>query len=506
MKLAALPLLLLAVAVSPQQDPSQKTTIWVETRDVTYEGGTGIRILPPRQRLSAGSTLVETLVLDPDVRQVVFYVDGDVRTRRKRVPWQTKLRFDLPPREQLVRVEALDLLDRVIGSDELVFNKRPRPLRVAIRSVEREGPEVTVGAEISTPEAVVLDGVDVYLNEDQVASFSPGEIEGGRLKTSFAGGEPSEIDFVRVVAKLGDGRTIEDTRLLSETVFQEEIEVQLVQLQVLVSDKQGRPLKGFQREHFEIRDQGGLREPAGLFQADDVSLLLGYALDSSGSMRPIWQQTLAASRMFLDATLSDRDEGFLVDFDWHIKLAEARTADKVALEAALEEIEPEGGTALYDSVLYSLLQFDRQQGRRGLVVLTDGFDSDSKSDPRRSVEFARRLGVPVYIVALELEPPPGTGLQVPPGAMPPPQPLKKAELAQLRLLTDPSGGRLIRVRSHDQMRQALALINAEMRNQYVLTYYTDTPPEPGKPPAVSVTVEGMKDLQVRTVLGADQIY
>ena len=76
----------------------------------------------------------------------------------------------------------------------------------------------------------------------------------------------------------------------------------------------------------------------------------------------------------------------------------------------------------------------------------------------------------------------------------------------LRLLTDPTGGRLIRVRTLGQVEQALAQINAEMGNQYVLTYYTETPPEPGRPPQVIVAVDGMKGLRARAVFGADQIY
>jgi Ca-activated chloride channel family protein len=467
-----------------------------------------VRILPPRERPSAGSTLVEALVLDPEVRQVVFYLDGEVRARRRRLPWRTKLDLDDPPREQTVRVEALDLLERIVGSDEAVFNRRPRPLRVSIRAVQRAADEVTLRAAISTPEEVVLEGVDVFLNNELVDTLAPSALEEGQLETRFAAGAASESDFVRVVARLADGREVEDTQLVSGALFQEEIEVRLVELQVLVTDRQGRPLEGLRKEHFTIRDGGGPREPAGLFQADDVSLLLGYALDSSGSMAPIWQQTLMASRMFLDATLTARDAGFLVDFDWHIRLAQERTSDKPALEAALEGIEPEGGTALYDSVLYSLLQFDRQPGRRGLVVLTDGFDADSHADPERAVELARRLGVPVYVIALE----PGGSSPFLPGPSPGSTSmhdslsLKVGALAELELLTDPSGGRLIRVRGLDQLRAALAQINAEMRNQYLLTYYTDTPPEPGVPPAVAVEVDGLRGLEVRAVLGADQVY
>lgn len=498
-----------AMTAAAEQQPQTPAPIQLEVADVTYEGGTSVRILPPRQRLSGGTTLVEVLLLDPDVRQIVFYVDNQIRGRRNRPPWQTKIKLDDPPTEQVVRIEALDMLERVVGRDELVFNKRVKPLRVVIRSLDRLDGRVHLAAVVSTPEAVTLEGIGVFLNEQQVATVGASDLDDDRLAISFAEGAPSEHDFVRVIANLEDGRSIEDTRLVSESVFQEEIDVQLVQLQVLVTDKQGRPLKGFQKEHFEIHDKGGEREPAGLFQADDVSLLLGYAIDSSGSMQPIWEQTMAASRMFLDATLTERDKGFLVDFDWHIRLVEGRTGDKAALEAGLDEVGPEGGTALYDAVLYSLLQFDRQQGRRGLVVLTDGFDVDSKSDPERAVEFARRLGVPIYIVALEVTGP-GPGMprhttgSVSPGAAA--QKAEAAAMAELKLLTDPSGGRLIRVRTLDQMRQALAQINAEMRNQYVLTYYTDTPPEPGKPPQVKVRVDGMKGLKARAVLGADQIY
>jgi hypothetical protein len=79
-------------------------------------------------------------------------------------------------------------------------------------------------------------------------------------------------------------------------------------------------------------------------------------------------------------------------------------------------------------------------------------------------------------------------------------------LQTLHLLTDPTGGRMFRARTPDQVSNALSLINADMRNQYVLTYYTDTPPEPGKPPEVRVDVAGRKGVQVKVVFGTDQIY
>ena len=304
-------------------------------------------------------------------------------------------------------------------------------------------------------------------------------------------------DLVRVVAELEDGRSVEDVALVSAPGFEEELNVHLVQLQVVVTNRDGIPISGLEKKHFTIRDKGKQIEPAGLFRAEDVSLLLGFAIDSSGSMQRVWQQTQAAASSFLVGTLTPRDEGFLVDFNTQIRLVQPRTDNRVKLKEAFDQISPEGGTALYDSILFSMLQFDRQQGRRGLVVLTDGFDVDSQADPNRAVDFGKKLGVPIYILAMEAGGPsmPSRGG----GGM--------TEATQtLKLLTDPTGGRLFRVLSMDHLQQALRVINSEMRNQYVLTYYTDEPPKPGDPPEVRLEVEKRKNFVVKVVFGQDHVY
>jgi len=501
-----LPLLLYALVVLPTADqpPSRPAA----AAEVSYQGGSVVRLLPPSKRISTGKTVFEVLLIDPSVRQVVFYLDGKEVARRKTAPWEAKLEMAKPARQQLVRVEALGTGHEVLGGDEILVNRAVKPLRVAIRSLDQSPEGVEVRAKVSIPDEVILERVSISLNGSPVRELDPSELPDGNLETTVETSAVADTDFVQVVAHLADGRTVEDTQLVSGGTFQEQIDVRLVQLQVLVTDKRGRPLKGFQKKHFRIRDKGGTHEAAGLFEANDVSLLLGYSIDSSGSMLPIWSETLEASRLFLESTLTERDEGFLIDFDTHIRLVQERTGDGAALIAALDEIEPEGGTALYDSVIYSLLQFERQQGRRGLVVLTDGFDINSQADPKRAVEFAQKLGVPIYVVALEMD-----SMQAAPhlsmGSVSPQaasQGLYGAAIQTLHLLTDPTGGRLIRARTLSQVERALAQINAEMRNQYVLTYYTDTPPEPGKPPQVTVAVDGMRGLKARTVLGADRIY
>ena len=148
---------------------------------------------------------------------------------------------------------------------------------------------------------------------------------------------------------------------------------------------------------------------------------------------------------------------------------------------------------LYDSILFSMLQYEGEHGRRALIVLTDGVDSESRSDPRRAIEFGRRLGVPVYVVALS-----GTsGTAAGPGwqhssARTTASLEEAAARNELRLITDPTGGRLFHVVTPEQMSRAFAEIQEELHRQYVLTYYTERQPGEGGAPEVRVKRAGLE--------------
>ncbi len=474
---------------------------------VAEERGALVRLLPAPSGPLSGRVLFEVLVIDPEPWQVVFLVDGVEAESRKLPPWEAKLRLDSPPREQTVRVELRARDGRTVGSDEMLVNRERTPLRVTIEGLDGLGDSsLAVRARVSLPEPVELESIAVYLNDELKGSHTPEALEDGVLAMGVERPDPRPDDFVRVEARLVDGRSIEDVELVEAAGFRDEVEVRLVQLQVRVTDKRGAPVVDLRREHFRVRDGGELREPAGLFLARDVALLLGLALDSSGSMKPLWPATQNAASSFLRQTVTDIDQGFLVDFDTQLRLVRSRTSSVPDLLAGLEELDPEGGTSLYDSILYSLVQFERQQGRRGLVVLTDGYDANSTSDPKRVIEVGRKLGVPVYILAVEGS---VSGRGALGGGRRGSSGLGLAgggNVHQLRLLTDPTGGRLFRIPSVEHMHRAFAQIHSELRNQYVLTYYTEAPPSPGEPPQVRVEVPGHKGLETHVTFAADQIH
>ncbi|MDE2977507.1 MAG: VWA domain-containing protein [Acidobacteriota bacterium] len=461
-----------------------------------------IRILPPERghrELLTGRVLIQTLTIDPQIAVVEFLLDGEPAARVTTPPFEARIRLADPPREQTIEVRATSARAAHAGTDRIVLNRLDPPFAVRIAGItpgETGGPPtVRVEAGISVPRSETLERVEVYRTERLVASFDDFEGEAGPSGVrSVAADVPisgvTPQDFVRVVARLGDGRELEDVELLQGTRFQAEIDVQLVQLQVLVVDRSGNPVGDLTPEDFEVRENGQQRQVENLYVSNDIPLSLGLAIDSSGSMEPIWRRTSAIAEAFLNGALTWRDQAFLVDFDSTLRLVQPLTGSKPLLARGLERLFPQGQTALYDAVLFSLLQYGETPGRRALVVVTDGFDSNSRSDPTRAIDFGKRLGVPVYVVAMRSL---GFG----------PTTMEDANLRNsMRLITGPTGGRLFQIESIDQMASVFDHIEEELRRQYVLTYYSERPFGSAVEPEVRMTRRG---LRVRSALPLETI-
>ncbi len=461
-----------------------------------------IRILPPERgyrELITGRVLIQTLTIDPQIAVVEFLLDGEPAARVTTPPFETRIELADPPREQAIEVRATTARGAYAGADKIVLNRLDPPSAVRIAGItpgETGGePTVRVEAGVAVPRSETLERVEFYRTERLVAAYNDFEGEAGPSGVwSVAADVPtsgaSPQDFVRVVARLGDGRELEDVELLQGAEFSDEIDVQLVQLQVLVVDRSGRPIRDLKPEDFEVRENRERRQVETLYVSNDVPLSLGLAIDSSGSMEPIWRRTNAIAQAFLEGALTWRDQAFLVDFDSTLRLVQPLTGSKPLLARGLERLFPQGNTALYDAILFSLLQYGEAPGRRALVVVTDGFDSNSRSDPTRAIDFGKRLGVPVYVVAMRSL---GFG----------PTTMEDANLRNsMRLITGPTGGRLFQIESIDQMANVFDHIEEELRSQYVLTYYSERPFGAAVEPEVRMTRRG---LRVRSALPLEAI-
>ena len=471
------------------------------TEHTDFEHPASVRIVPPRRgyrELLAGPVEVRTLVLDPFVRTVEFFLDGESVKRATREPFKARIRLHDPPREQLLEVRAYGNRARRYGSDRIVLNRLDSPFEVRIAEVRPhdagEDSAFRVSANVSLPRAAALESVEFYRSRQLVAAFDDRDWGRERQGTDTVhvnalvkGVEPD--DFVRVVARLTGGREQEDAELLQEAEYSSEIDVQLVQLQVLAVDRGGEPVSDLHPGDFEIRENGEKRPVENLHVSNDVPLVLGIAIDSSVSMGLVWQRLHTVVRRFMAGALDADDRAFLVDFDDTIRLLQPVTGNKPLLAARLNRLLVHGGTALNDGLLFSLLQFRSEPGRRALVVVTDGNDEDSRFTAAEVRDFAESMGVPIYFI--------GVGRRAPPPIL-------------VRKLTRRTGGRLFRIQPDlppsdlaAEMEQVFDRIDTDLRHQHVLTYYSNLAPGEGTEPDVRSTRRGVTLKSVLPLYGPE---
>ena len=290
------------------------------------------------------------------------------------------------------------------------------------------------------------------------------------------------------MAYLEDGSVIEDARLLASQSGGERLEVNLVELNVVVLDQNGAALKNLGQENFTVRLDGKRREVERFALADEVPLVLGLVIDTSESMWPLMPDTKKAGARFLSDTLRDGDQAFLVDFDTQPRLAQAATPDFMQLLRSFAGLQADGFTALFDAVIFSLLQFEETEGRKALVVLTDGDDYRSRFGSKRCIQYGRQLGVPVYIISL-------AAIQ---------NPRRGHRRIELEGLTEATGGRVFYISETAQLSEAYSQINDELRSQYILAFSTQRQLSQEELAGVRVEVPE-KSWRVRTVVGGQRV-
>lgn len=211
------------------------------------------------------------------------------------------------------------------------------------------------------------------------------------------------------------------------------VNVKFVNVLATVRNKKGEIVRNLTRDDFTLEEDGRPQTIQYFSQESDLPLTLGLLVDTSMSQRAVLGQERTASYSFFDHMLrEDKDKAFLIHFDHEVELLQDLTSSRDKLEKSLELLDsPErdssgtygggqggsggggpgggggrhghggfgGGTLLYDAVyLASNEEMKKQQGRKALVVLTDGVDHGSKESLETSIESAQRADTLVYSI------------------------------------------------------------------------------------------------------------
>jgi VWFA-related protein len=254
------------------------------------------------------------------------------------------------------------------------------------------------------------------------------------------------------------------------------IGVDLVTVNVSVTEKKGRPVMGLQRENFFVTDQG---KPVSLefFDSHGPASIV-FVIDISSSMRgDKWENLMKAMKKFLATAHEGTDYTLIVFGDRPELMARSVAANEFWRD--LTSLRPYGNTALYDAMLLGLNALERvPQRHKAIVLLSDGEDNNSRACLSDVQQAARSHRATIYTVGLRLKQFDHAPWQQ-----------KGKEL--LDKLTAATGG-LMLFPVPEQIRGVLEQINADVSGHYCLSYY---PPD---------SVIGLRHIQVAIAGGPQQ--
>lgn len=235
------------------------------------------------------------------------------------------------------------------------------------------------------------------------------------------------------------------------------VDVKLVNVFVTVTDEHGRPVGSLKKDNFALKEDGRDQKIAVFQKESALPLSIVLAIDTSLSTRRDLQLELQSARRFAAAILRPVDALSVYEFSEVVSEIVPFTSDIKRIDHGIDHPRLGAATALYDALYLGSQALESRQGRKVMVVITDGGDTVSKTDYKEALRSAQEAEAIVYsIIVVPVESSAGrdTG----------------GEHALIQLSSD-TGGKYFYAASISQLDEAFHQISDELRTQYLLAYY-----------------------------------
>jgi len=270
------------------------------------------------------------------------------------------------------------------------------------------------------------------------------------------------------------------------------VDVDLVLLNVTVTDPYNRLVTGLERDNFRLFEDKAEQEVQH-FSSEDVPISIGVIFDMSGSMSNKVDKARQAALQFF-RTSNPQDEFLLVGFNDRAQLISRFTTSVEELQTRLMYTGAKGRTALMDAIYLGLSQMrGARNAKKALLIISDGADNHSRYNENDIKNFVREADVQLY----------GIGIYEPFGSRGR-SPEELSGPALLSELTEMTGGRTFSVVNLNELPDIASKISMELRNQYVLGYRPSNRDRDGKWRKVQVKLrppKGLPPLNVYTKTG-----
>jgi Ca-activated chloride channel family protein len=284
------------------------------------------------------------------------------------------------------------------------------------------------------------------------------------------------------------------------------VDASLVLVSVTALDHNGNLVPDLHLEDFGLQDEGKSRPIEKMWREDSTPLTIGLIADTSGSQLSVIPQHQRTLTQFLEQVLRPQDQAFLVSIPFNVRMVVDLTHSVNDLQKGVGKLfnpfgnYPQFGdpcltrmipgigmvplcsTALWDAVHgASNLRMRQIEGRKALIVLSDGLDNGSKCTLRDAIDAAQRSGTPVYTIY--------TGRS---SLLDGKKPLAR--------LSDDTGGRAYRGSDEKGSQKIFDQIETELRTTYVLAFRLPPDARDGKFHKLKVTSK-RRGLIIRTRTG-----
>ena len=263
------------------------------------------------------------------------------------------------------------------------------------------------------------------------------------------------------------------------------VDVKLVNVYVTVTDAHGGPVSGLKKENFTLQEDGRDQTISVFDKESAVPLSIALAIDTSLSTRHDLPLEQASAKRFARAIMRPVDALSVFGFSETVLQSTSYTSDLKRIDDGIDHIRLGAATALFDAVFLASRSLDRRQGRKVLVLITDGGDTVSKVDYKEAVRAAEEAeGIVYSIIVVPIENSAGreTG----------------GEHALIQLSED-TGGKYYYATSMSQLDEAFRQISDELRTQYLLAYYPSERTSNSQFRRIQVSVSGPPDTAIYRV-------
>ncbi len=233
------------------------------------------------------------------------------------------------------------------------------------------------------------------------------------------------------------------------------VDVNLVLVNVTVTDDWNRIVTGLEKENFSVLEGSQLQEVKH-FSSEDAPISLGVIFDMSGSMSDKIMKAREAVIEFFK-TANPQDEFFMITFNDRPLLRADFTKSVEDIQGKLVYTVPQGSTAMLDAIYMGVSKMkDARNSKKALLIISDGGDNHSRYTENEIKAMVKEADVQIYSIGIFS-----------------PNPTQQEEIAGPALLTDISqvtGGRLFTISNPNELADVATKIGIELRNQYVLGY------------------------------------